>query len=141
MVLHRTYPSLVGRLVVVMCNVIPANKRGIPNNRALLLCAKSKKIVKDEYLPRQPDVELTDRLEFLMPPPCSVLGDRIEVEGFPFKTPVQEINQDSEVFKNLSEDLRINSKRQATYRGIPLTVKGKGFLFSDTLVNCPISFE
>lgn len=75
-----------------------------------------------------------EKVEILKPPSDSVPGDVIEVEGYQRRAdPV--MNPKKKIFETVAPDLKTNDGKQATYKGTPWAVLGKGFVVSESLCN------
>lgn len=86
--------------------------------------------------------------ELLRAPESCEPGDIITIDGYtrqlydpiavlhkfnqPFKPPKRRI------FSAVAPDLRVNSDHIAVYKNIPLEVKGKGYIKTKFLADCPI---
>lgn len=108
--------AMQNRMVVVLCNLKPSKMRGI-TSEAMVMCASS-----------------PDKVEILSPPSGSVPGDVIEVDGFT-RRPDPVLNPKKKIFETVAPDLKTNTSKQATYKGVPWTVPGKGFVVAESLVN------
>ncbi|XP_064405435.1 tyrosine--tRNA ligase, cytoplasmic-like isoform X2 [Halichondria panicea] len=105
---YLTMEELHERNVVVLCNLKPANMRGI-KSEAMLLAASS-----------------DDKVELLVPPPGSKPGQRVFVDGYNTEEPDEMLNPKKKIFEQIQPDLKTNSKLLATYRGIPLSTDEGG---------------
>lgn len=103
-------------MVVVLCNLKPSKMRGI-NSEAMVMCASS-----------------PEKVEILTPPAGSAPGDLIEVEGFT-RRPDSVLNPKKKIFETVAPDLKTNDSKQATYKGTPWTVPGKGIVVAESLIN------
>ena len=96
--------ALQDRHVVLVCNLKPANMRGV-RSEAMVLAATSK------------DGNVVELVE---PPMGSNVGDRVQVEGFEGQ-PDEILNPKKKVWDTVQVDLATNEKLNACYRGIPLS--------------------
>ncbi|XP_046403479.1 aminoacyl tRNA synthase complex-interacting multifunctional protein 1 [Ischnura elegans] len=111
--------ELEGRLVALLCNLKPAKMRGV-TSEAMVLCAST-----------------PEKVEVLNPPPGSSPGDIVVCEGFTHR-PDPVLNPKKKVWETVAADLKVNSLGIATYKGVPLTVSGKGEVRSTGLTDVPI---
>lgn len=122
--------ELTNRKVVLLCNILPCKLRGVLS-MAMILCAGSSN---------------KEQVEILEPPPESLPGDFIHVNGY-----ARNPDKILKVFNEVIKDLRTNDNLQATYRGIPWIVmdakeaeKGawrtpkKGYVMTKSLKNVSI---
>lgn len=101
---YATAEDLIGRSVIVVCNLKPAKLGGFPSN-GMVLCASS------------PDRET---VAFVEPPDGSMPGERVLCEG---ATPVQSASANRVKKKKLMELAAEELKAidtVATYKGVPL---------------------
>lgn len=112
-----TIEQLKDRLVIVLCNVKPAKMRGIEST-GMLMCAHGE-----------------GKVEVLNPPTGSVVGDLIECDGYARK-PDSGLRRKH--FDTIAESLATNDQLLACYKGVPLTVAGKGNVTAQTLKNIKI---
>ncbi|KAJ6302357.1 hypothetical protein OIU77_016444 [Salix suchowensis] len=96
--------EMQNRKVCVLCNLKPANMRGI-KSEAMVLAASSSDHTK---------VELVD------PPQSAVVGERVTFPGFEGE-PDDVLNPKKKVWETLQVDLQSNSDLVACYKDIPLT--------------------
>jgi len=94
------------RMVVVLCNLKPSKMRGIMSE-AMVMCAST-----------------PEKVELLVPPPGSKPGDHVLVEGFT-RSPDAQLNPKKKIFEACAPDLRVNSAKEATYKGVRWTVNGQ----------------
>jgi methionyl-tRNA synthetase len=92
------------RKVVLVCNLKPANMRGIKSH-AMVLAATSTdgKIV-----------------EFVEPPAGAVVGERVFVEGFTENEPDEVLNPKKKVWEAVQPDLKTDEGKNACYKGVAL---------------------
>ncbi len=102
------------QMVVLLCNLKPCKLRGV-QSEAMVLCAST-----------------PEKVELMIPPAGSVVGDRVTCEGF-VGEPIAECNPKNKVFDLVAVDLKTNDDMVGTYKGAPLIVQGKGPLKSKTL--------
>merc|ERR1712228_632436 len=93
------------RMVVVLCNLKPSKMRGIVSE-ALVMCAST-----------------ADKVEIMAPPPGSKPGDKVLVDGFTMN-PDEVLNPKKKIFEACAPDLKVNSNKEATYKGVLWTVNG-----------------
>lgn len=106
--------QMQGRAVVLLCNLKPAKMRGVIS-QAMVMCAST-----------------PDKVEILSPPEGSQPGDIVEVDGFA-RQPDAVLNPKKKIFEACAPDLQTNSDCVAVYRGVPMTVPGKGVVTAATL--------
>lgn len=104
------------RLVVVLCNLKPAKMRGILSE-GMVMCAST-----------------PEKVEVLAPPPGSVPGDLVHVEGYP-RVPDAVMNPKKKIFETVAPDLHTNEQLVACYKEGSFVVPGKGQVVSQTLKN------
>jgi len=107
--------AMSNRMVVLLCNLKPSKIRGVLSE-AMVMCASS-----------------PENVEILEPPPGSVPGDYINVDGYT-RSPDKVLK----VFEEIAQDLKTDENLQATYKGIPWTVTGKGAVLTKSLKNIKI---
>ncbi|NP_001155678.1 multisynthetase complex auxiliary component p43-like [Acyrthosiphon pisum] len=107
--------AMSNRMVVLLCNLKPSKIRGVLSE-AMVMCASS-----------------PENVEILEPPPGSVPGDYINVEGYT-RSPDKVLK----VFEEIAQDLKTDENLQATYKGIPWTVADKGAVLAKSLKNIKI---
>jgi len=93
------------RMVVVLCNLKPSKMRGIVSE-AMVMCAST-----------------ADKVEIMAPPPGSKPGDKVLVDGFTMN-PDEVLNPKKKIFEACAPDLKVNSSKEATYKGVLWTVNG-----------------
>lgn len=111
--------EMQNRIVMLLCNLKPAKMRGVLS-QAMVMCAST-----------------PEKVEILVPPPGCVPGERVTCSGFEGQ-PDKELNPKKKIFEQVAPDLKTDANRQATYKGVPLTVLGKGVIASPSLVNVQI---
>jgi len=97
------------RMVVVLCNLKPTKMRGILSE-AMVMCAST-----------------PEKVEILTPPPGSKPGDLVQVEGYN-RNPDIQLNPKKKIFETCAPDLKVNSSKEATYKGVIWTVNGEAVL-------------
>ena len=107
------------RMVLLLCNLKPAKLRGVMSE-AMVLCAST-----------------PEKVELLSPPDNAAIGDRISVSGFEGE-PAPECNTKNKIFDAVAPDLKTNDSLVATYKGVPMEIKGKGVIKAPTLKNVQI---
>lgn len=121
LVQHVTLADLDGRMVVVLCNLKPQKMRGIISE-AMVLCASTPQTV-----------------ELLTPPPEAKAGDNITVPGYSRNPDLPFMNPKKKIFEKVAEDLVVNEKKQAAYKGVPWQVEGReGYVTVQALSGCHI---
>ncbi|KAL0276430.1 UNVERIFIED_CONTAM: hypothetical protein PYX00_004011 [Menopon gallinae] len=111
--------QMENRMVVLLCNLKPAKMRGV-SSEAMVLCAST-----------------PDKVEVLMPPEGAQPGDRVFVEGYS-KEPDPVLNPKKKIFETVAVDLKTDNNKKATYKGVPFSVPGKGFVTTESLINVNI---
>lgn len=91
------------RRVVLVCNLKPANMRGV-KSQAMVLAATSG------------DGETVELVE---PPAGAAVGERVFVEGYPGE-PDEQLNPKKKIWEAVYPDLATSSERVACYKGKPL---------------------
>ncbi|KAK3100721.1 hypothetical protein FSP39_024249 [Pinctada imbricata] len=107
------------RVAVFMCNLKPAKMRGVLSE-AMIMCAST-----------------PEKVEILIPPAGSQIGDKVTVADYP-GTPDVQLNPKKKVWETLKPDLRVDANKVATYKGAPLQVEGKGAIVSPSLADVQI---
>jgi len=97
------------RMAIVLCNLKPSKMRGILSE-AMVMCAST-----------------PDKVEILSPPAGSKPGDPVHVEGYT-RNPDAQLNPKKKIFEACAPDLKVNSSREATYKGVKWTVNGSSIL-------------
>ena len=93
--------AMQGRRVVVLCNLKPANMRGV-QSQAMVLAASSA------------DGETVELVE---PPAGCKPGERLTFEGFPGE-PDEQLNPKKRVFEAVQLELRVDEGLVARYKGV-----------------------
>lgn len=78
-----------------------------------------------------------ESVEVLEPPAGCIPGETVSVAGFD-RNPDAQLNPKKKIFETVQVDLKTNDKNEATYKGIPWNVAGKGVAKSKTLTNVMI---
>nr|ALS04219.1 aminoacyl tRNA synthase complex-interacting multifunctional protein 1-like protein [Acartia pacifica] len=99
-------PEMQDRMAVLLCNLKPSKMRGIMSE-AMVMCAST-----------------PDKVEILSAPEGSKPGDPVEVEGYT-RNPDAQLNPKKKIFEACAPDLRVNSNKEACYKGVRWTVNGK----------------
>lgn len=110
LVQHIPLEEMQNRMVICLCNLKPANMRGV-RSEAMVICAATED---------HSHVELVD------PPVGSAPGEKVTVEGEDY-VPDEVINlsDKNNIFKKLQQHLKTNDARVASFQGKPLqTAKG-----------------
>lgn len=116
--------DLLGREVIVVCNLKPANLRSIKSH-AMVLCASD------------PD---TGKTECLSPPAGCVIGERVSCEGFVGDAdPVLKPGSSKKVgvWDVVGPELKTSEELVASYKGVPLSTS-KGHITVSSLKGTPI---
>jgi methionine--tRNA ligase beta chain len=119
---YLSLDELKGRKVVLLCNLKPANMKGVKSEAMLLAASKDGKV------------------EPLDPPASSKIGDRVYVEGYQHEIagePDTVLNPKKKVFEQVQADLDVSSGRVAQYKGEPLRTAG-GVVTVQTLTSASI---
>lgn len=101
LVKYASTEQLLGRLVVLLCNLKPQKMRGV-ESQGMLLCAST-------------DGE-NKRVEPLDPPAESAPGERVFIEGHN-KESTPELKPKHKVFEKLQVDFRISEELRAQWKG------------------------
>jgi len=110
-------------MVVVLCNLKPANMRSI-KSEAMVICAS--------------DAEHT-KVELIDPPTGSVPGEKVTVEGEDGEADdVINLSDKNNIFRKLQEDMKTNDSCVATFKGKPLQTP-KGTFVAKSLKNSHLS--
>uniref|UniRef100_A0A1B6H161 tRNA-binding domain-containing protein n=1 Tax=Cuerna arida TaxID=1464854 RepID=A0A1B6H161_9HEMI len=121
LVRHIPLAELDQRMVLVLCNLKPQKMRGIVSE-AMVLCASTPETV-----------------ELLTPPLEAKAGDNITVPGYPRNPDLPFMNPKKKIFEKVAEDLKVNSKKQASYKDVPWEIEGKpGYITVQALSGCHI---
>ena len=111
--------QMQNRLAVLLCNLKPAKMRGV-TSQAMVMCAST-----------------PDKVEILAPPATAQPGDLVTCEGFVRRAEAQ-LNPKKKIFEQVAPDLKTDSEKRATYRGVVWEVAGKGVVTSQTLTDVNI---
>jgi tyrosyl-tRNA synthetase len=106
---YLTLDELRGRKVVLLCNLKPANMKGVKSEAMLLAASKD------------------ERVEPLDPPASSGPSDRVYVDGYQHDLagePDAVLNPKRKIFEQVQADLGVNSECVAEYKGEPLRTAG-----------------
>ena len=82
--------------------------------------------------------EPTRAVEPLKPPPGSLPGEKIVVEGYESGNPDEVLNPKKKVWEKLQADLVVNGSGEASWSGNPLLTPSSGKIIADSLKNVPI---
>jgi len=115
--------EMQNRMVVLCMNLKPVKMKGIFST-AMVMCAN----------------EEGKGVEVIDPPAGSVPGDIITVEGYssPDKKPDVQLKPKKKVLEQLLPDLFTSATGQATYKGIPWVVEGKGECTVKSMFNAKV---
>jgi len=111
--------QMQNRMVVVLCNLKPAKMRGV-TSEAMVMCAST-----------------PEKVEVLIPPAGALPGDVVDVDGYT-RSPDAILNPKKKIFETVAPDLKTDGLKQATYKGTPWTVKGKGIVTTESLTSVQI---
>lgn len=111
--------QMQNRMAVLLCNLKPAKMRGV-TSQAMVMCAST-----------------PEKVEILDPPSGCQPGDQVHVEGY-ICNPDPVLNPKHKVFESVAPDLKTDSKKIATYKGIALHVPGKGNVTAPSLTEVQI---
>ena len=115
--------EMQNRMVVLCMNLKPVKMKGIFST-AMVMCAN----------------EEGKGVEIIDPPAGSVPGDIITVAGYssPDKKPDVQLKPKKKVLEQLLPDLFTSATGQATYKGIPWVVEGKGECTCKSMFNAKV---
>ena len=99
--------GMLNKKVTVVCNLKPANMRGIKSH-AMVLAATS---------------EDGSKVELVEPPADAEVGQRISCDGFEGE-PDEVLNPKKKVWEQVCPDLATDGDLKACFRGVPLSVNG-----------------
>ena len=99
--------GMLNKKVAVVCNLKPANMRGIKSH-AMVLAATS---------------EDGEKVELLDPPADAEVGQKITCNGFEGE-PDEVLNPKKKIWDQIVPDLATDDERKACFRGVPLSVNG-----------------
>ncbi|XP_041789179.1 aminoacyl tRNA synthase complex-interacting multifunctional protein 1-like isoform X1 [Chelmon rostratus] len=116
---HIPVDQMQNRMAVLLCNLKPAETRGVVS-QAAIVCASS-----------------PGKVEILDPPSGAVPGDRVTFQAFPGE-PDKELNPKNKVWEQVQPDLRTDAQCVATYKGAAFEVVGKGVCKAQTLSDTEI---
>lgn len=112
--------ELLGKNVVVLCNLKPSKLRG-HLSEGMLMCAKS-----------------GDTMELLEPPTNAKPGDLVHCESYE-RTPVENGRDKKRLYDPLAPDMTTNDQLIACYKGSYLYIPEKGNIVSKSLKNSNIT--
>lgn len=75
-----------------------------------------------------------DKVEILEVPTGCMPGEFVTVEGYE-RNPDAQLSAKKKTFELVQVDLKTNDKKEATYKGVPWNVAGKGPAVSQSLPN------
>jgi len=119
--------ELLNRMVVLLCNLKPANMRGVKSEGMLLAASKT-------------NIDGTRVVCPLDPPPESQPGDRVIIEGYSHEehgAPDEQLPPKKKIFETLKPNLTVSSEGVAEFNGQPMQ-SSKGIVKS-TICNAEIS--
>lgn len=102
--------ELQDRLVVMMCNLKPANMRGIKSEAMLMAASITGSDGKRQVTP-------------LCPPTDCKPGDRVVIQGYEHETagaPDEQLNPKKKIFETLKPDMVTSEEGVAEYKGSPM---------------------
>lgn len=111
--------DLLGKNVVVLCNLKPAKLRGHVSE-GMIFCASG-----------------GDRLELLVPPANATPGDVVYCEGYE-RDPVETPRDKKKLYDPLADDMRTNGNLVACYKEAALYIPDKGNIVAGSFKNAPI---
>jgi len=94
--------EMQNRMVVLLCNLKPANLKGT-RSEAMVLAVSNADHTK---------------VELLNPPEGSKIGERVTFDGFPGEHDAQ-LNPKHKVWETVQPELKTNDQLVATYKGVP----------------------
>lgn len=115
-----TVEQLIGKNVVVLCNLRPSKLRG-HLSEGMIMCARS-----------------GDTLEVLEPPANAKPGDLVYCESYD-RTPTDGARDKKRLYDPLAPDMFTNDDLVASYKGSYLYVPEKGNITVKSLKNSPIT--
>lgn len=126
LVRHLPAEALRDKLALFVCNLKPANLRGICSEGMILAATSTGDA---------PTVEL------LVPPAGSIAGDRVIVEGVDAAlfVPDDVLNPKKKIIEAVKEDLKTTADCIAAYKNMPLIIAGKGRITVPSNAEAPIS--
>lgn len=107
---YMTSDELNNRMVVLLCNLKPANMRGVKSEGMLLAASKTNMDGQRVVVP-------------LDPPTDSKPGDRVFVEGYSHEQlgePDEQLNPKKKVFETLKPNLLVSDQSVAEFNGNPM---------------------
>ena len=122
LVKYASIEELQSRTALFLVNLKHVKMRGILSE-GMMMCAH--------------DYE-AGKLEILVPPQTAQPGDVVTVDGYE-RRPDARIDAKKKTYLAIQKDMKTNEKREATYKGVPWIVAGKGSVLSSTLTNATIS--
>jgi methionine--tRNA ligase beta chain len=130
LVRYMTAEELMGRRVVVLCNLKPSKMRGIVSEGMLLAAS----------VPKQGGEEGEEEVELLEPPTDAPVGELISVSGFDAPCPDEVLKSKSamEVWKRVAAELVTNDCKQASFGATGLLVTSAGPCTVPSLVKAAI---
>ena len=104
LVKYMTAEEIVGRRVVVLCNLKPSKMRGILSE-GMLLAASA------------PSEDGEEKVELLTAPEGAAVGELVTVQGFLPPQPDEQLKSKSalEVWKRVATELKTNENLEATF--------------------------
>eukprot|EP00887_Chlorella_sp_A99_P004349 scaffold15.g4349.t1 len=109
LVKHIPEAEMQQRHVVLVCNLKPANMRGV-KSQAMVLAATS----------------ADGTVELVEPPADAAVGERVSADGFFEGAPDEQLNPKRKVWEAVQPELATDGERHACYRGAPLRTAGGG---------------
>lgn len=111
--------EMQNRMAILLCNLKPAKMRGV-TSEAMVMCAST-----------------PEKVEILSPPEGSQPGDLVEFENYT-RNPDSILNPKKKIFETCAPDLKTDSNKVATYKGVPFTVPGKGVVTAPSLTDVQV---
>ncbi|KAJ3355739.1 hypothetical protein HDU83_002744 [Entophlyctis luteolus] len=115
---YMTIDEMRDKHILILKNLKPANMRGV-KSQAMVLCASTESTV-----------------EFLLPPPGSVPGDRVFFPGHE-GTPDKQLNPKHKVWETVQPEFKTRDDRVAVWKDIEFTTS-RGVVTAPTLVGAGI---
>jgi len=130
LVRYMAAEELMGRRVVVLCNLKPSKMRGIISEGMLLAAS----------VPKQGGEEGEEVVELLDPPADAPVGELISVSGFDASQPDDVLKSKSamEVWKRVAAELATNDLKQASFGAAGLLMTSAGPCTVASLAKAPI---
>ncbi|ORY92391.1 hypothetical protein BCR35DRAFT_285723 [Leucosporidium creatinivorum] len=129
LVKYKTLEEMQGATLITVCNLKPANMRGV-KSFAMVLCASAKE-------------GKEGGIEFVDPPAGSVPGDRVYFEGFEDKVALDLLNPKKKIFETVQPGFTTLDTKEAAWvspeGAVHKIVTAKGVCAPKTLVGASLS--